>query len=64
MDAGRKHETPGLGTKDSLLPSAVVITRGIIIFWNQFPKPCSHRTAQPGPYDTCLGWVTEEEPQA
>lgn len=38
MDAGRRHETPGLETMNSLLLTAIVAARLSAIF-SRFPEP-------------------------
>lgn len=39
MDAGKRHETPGLETKNSLLLIAVAAARGQAMR-SMFPEPC------------------------
>ena len=57
------HKTPGSETKDSLLLSAIVITRVSSFSGTGSPSLSFHRIAQWRPDVTCQGWVTEEDPK-
>ena len=64
MDTGRRHETPGLETKDSLIFIAIVVTR-VSSFFVLVPKARFPQGRQTGPdaTSTHIGCVTGEKPE-